>query len=404
MRGRILLVLLLLLAGGLVWRFALYPPASAQSEQKTVRVRLGEIVVKVSAPGQLMPQHQTTLYTKTGGLVRETLVKAGQTVQPGQLLLRLDSSALQGQIAVQEAQVAALQASLGASASPEVGLAQEAIAQAQVALDQARIQLSRAQGDYRLGAVPRQQLDQAQSAFQQASLNLQAARLRLAQVEQTRQGSRAQLGAAQAQLKALKGQLAASEVRSPIAGTLTDLAVAPGQAVAADAALATVSDLKSWVVQSRVAENDLPGLRLGMPVKVAVDALQLDQGLSGKVVTIGQTKKFKDPVYYYQVDSLLQVGDAQPTPGLSATADFITQSLKNVPILPLNTLQTVQGKTVVEVLEAGKTRPVEVKTGLDDGTNVAISSGLKPGEVVILPGAPGGAPSAPGGLGKAFGF
>ena len=401
MSSRILWAVLALGVGGLAW--FLLRPSSAQAGPKTVTVKRGDIVAKVSAPGQVMPQRQSTLYTKSGGTVREIGVKLGQTVQPGQLLLKLDSTALEGQIAAQQAQVKALQATLSRAASPDQLLAQQAVAQAQLALDQARLQLDRAKADYQLGAIPRQQVDQAQTAFQQAQLSLEGARSRATQAQQLQLGSRAQLEAAQAQLQALQQQLAATSIRSPISGTLTDLPVAVGQAVPADTALATVSDLSSWVVQSRVAETDLPGLHQGMAVKVSVDALQLDQALPAKVIAIGQTKKFKDPVYYYQVDSLLEVGEAKPTPGLSATADFITKQVKGVPILPLNALQTQGGKTVVE-LKAAQPRMVEVQTGLDDGSNVAILAGLKPGDVVVLPTPPGSSQSAPGGLGKAFGF
>lgn len=410
MRARMIVLVAVLLAGAAAaWQFALRPSGRNQTAQKTVTVKLGDVIATVSAPGQLVPQRQASVYTRNGGLVKELLVKPGATLAAGQVLLRFDTAGLESQIAAQQTQVNAAQTALNAlqagSRSADQQLAQDAVAQASQAVSEAARSVTRAETDYRLGAIAAQTLDAARANLQRAQGTLEAARLRGAQLTQAntnaQAGARAQLEAARAQLRVLEEQRSASVVRAPMAGTLTDLSVALGQAVAGGTVIAQVADLSSWIVQSRVAETDLPGLSVGMPVTVQVNALP-DTTLTGKVVRVGQAQKFKDPLYYYQVDAVLTKPDAALTPSLTTSTKFITKSARGVAVVPLNALQTLKDKTVVELLKGGASTQVEVKTGLDDGTNVAVLEGLKPGDVVVIPpppGAAGGTPSAPGGLG-----
>ena len=104
-------------------------------------------------------------------------------------------------------------------------------------------------------------------------------------------------------------------------GSVIELQVAKGQAVAASSAVAQIADLSSWVVQNRVAESDLPSLQVGMPVTIVVNAIG-DSELEAKIIQMGQVQKFKDPLYYYQVDALILSKEAPEgiSPGLSTTA------------------------------------------------------------------------------------
>ncbi len=402
---------LVIVAAGVTGWFWLRPnKTDLNANRKTITVKRGSITVSVNAPGQVVPRHQTTIYTKSGGVIAEVLVKPGVKVKTGQVLMRLDASALESQIAAQDAQIASLEASLNglrATSEPDRVLAQAAVRQAQLAFDAAQVQLFHAEEDLKLGVIAVITRDQARTALEQAGIVLEGAKLRVKQSLQASsnaiKSAKAQLKASTAQRQVLEAQRTANEIKAPMTGTLTDISVAVGQAVGADATLAQIADLSSWLVESRVSENDLPNLKLGMSVKASIEALQGDP-LEAKISRIGQVKKFRDPIYYYQVDSRLDAGDAKLTPGLATTAEFITQHVKNVPLVPLTALQSVGEKTIVEVRSGTQVRQVEVTTGLDDGTNIAVK-GLEPGTVVLLPvpiSGPGKAPA--NGIGKAVGF
>ena len=412
--GWVILLLILLAGAGVLW-WGLRGSSARAAPQQTVTVALGDVQAEVQAPGQVVPRYQTTVYTKNGGIVSQLLVKSGQEIEKGQVLVRFDTSALQTQVASLSTQVSAAEASLrdliSGSKSAEVRLAQDAVQQAQLEVNQTQRALTVAQADYRLGAIPAQQVDVARAALQRAQGNLDSARLKAVQAVQAQSlalsGAKAQLEAARAQLKSLNEQIATSVVRSPLKGNIIEVHVAQGQAVAAASMVAQIADLSSWIVQNRVAESDLPKLELGMPVTVVISALG-DTEYEAKIIQIGQVQKFKDPLYYYQVDALMQLEEIPTglTPGLSTTGTFVTEEATGVPLIPVNALQSQGSKTVVEVKTAQGTRKVEVKTGLDDGTNVEIKKGLKVGDVVVIPPPPGTSTpqNSPAGLGGIIKF
>ena len=413
--GWIVGVLALLAGGGAVWNWGLRGSQVNAVPLKTVKVKKGDVRAVVTAPGQIVPKRQTTVYTKNGGMVANLLVKSGQEVEEGQVLLRFDTSALRTQVASLRTQVAAAQASLSdlqnGSRQADVRLAQDAVKQAELDVTQAKRQLVVNEADYKLGAIPAQQVEAARVALQRAQGNLASARVRATQAVQGQSSAissaRAQLEAARFQQRNLEEQIAGAVVRSTMTGSVIELHVAQGQAVTASSPVVQIADLSSWLVQNRVAESDLPALEVGMPVTVVVNAIG-DTEFEGKITQIGQVQKFKDPLYYYQVDAILVLEEAPDgfTPGLSTTATFVTEEAEGVPLIPLNALQSQGDKTVVEVKTPEGVRKVTVETGLDDGTNVEIKQGLKVGDVVVLPPPPGSSEpqNAPGGLGQIIKF
>jgi macrolide-specific efflux system membrane fusion protein len=71
---------------------------------------------------------------------------------------------------------------------------------------------------------------------------------------------------------------------------------------------------------------------------------------------------------------------------MNATVIITVQQAQNVLVVPDRAIQTQGGNSVVEVRQSdGSTETVVVQTGLSDGTNTEIKSGLQEGETVILP-------------------
>ena len=71
---------------------------------------------------------------------------------------------------------------------------------------------------------------------------------------------------------------------------------------------------------------------------------------------------------------------------MNATVTITVQQAQNVLMVPDRAIQTQGGNSVVEVQkDDGSTETVVVQTGLSDGTNTEITSGLEEGQTVILP-------------------
>ena len=77
---------------------------------------------------------------------------------------------------------------------------------------------------------------------------------------------------------------------------------------------------------------------------------------------------------------------AAPLPGMNASVTIILDSAQNVLVVPESAVQTEGRNSVVEVQkDDGSTEKVTVQTGLSDGTNIQITSGLEEGQTVIIP-------------------
>lgn len=173
---------------------AVSPPTSLSNTNLTT----------VSAQGQVVPLSQTTLAFQLGGQVVEILASEGQTVQPGDPLVRLD--AREPEIRAHEAETAVLQA------QANLALAQAGLSQSQVELDLANLDVQAATAQLSLlqaGATT------AQIAVIENQVEVATAEVQLAAANQSvvlAGASAAEIEVAQAQLVAAQAQLFAVRV------------------------------------------------------------------------------------------------------------------------------------------------------------------------------------------------
>ncbi|MBU2611477.1 MAG: efflux RND transporter periplasmic adaptor subunit [Chloroflexi bacterium] len=117
----IVIVILLAIAGSVLYAFSSAETDAATAPAlQTAKVRSGDLLVSSSGAGSVIPSADVDLGFRAGGVIAEVLVTAGEKVQTGQVLIRLDDSTQRLQLAQAEANLRAL-------------FAPEAIAQAQLA-------------------------------------------------------------------------------------------------------------------------------------------------------------------------------------------------------------------------------------------------------------------------------
>ncbi len=105
------IILLAVVAGGLVWQ-SRQQSAVAIGDLQSAVVERGDMLVAVSASGRVRPAQQANLSFAAGGQVAEVLVEVGDTVEPGDILARLDTQRLTLELERAEAAVAAAEAQL----------------------------------------------------------------------------------------------------------------------------------------------------------------------------------------------------------------------------------------------------------------------------------------------------
>ena len=303
---------------------------------------------KISTDDARVKSNIVNVSTKVPGQIEELLVKEGDHVEAGQLLVKIDSKALQIQVEQAEANLASAQAklaSLQAGNRPQqVAQSQASVEQAAANLDNARKNYERAANLYEEGAMSAQQRDAAQTALKVAQAQYDAAAQNLSLVyegatEQDRQFAEAQVAQAAAALKTVQLQLENSEIKAPIAGIVAKAPVDPGEMVAVGQTVYSITNLSDAWVEANVEETDIGKVQNGQSVEFTVDAYP-GQKFRGEVVDVGAATgsqfallpsdntsgNFTKVTQRLSVKiKVVEAGNAVLKPGMSAVVDIHTR-------------------------------------------------------------------------------
>jgi membrane fusion protein (multidrug efflux system) len=229
------------------------------------------------------------------GYVAEVLVADNQTVQPGQVLVRIDPASLRARLAQAEANATALQAAV-AQVDDKTRLEQAMIAQKAAAVEAASAQAQWAASEMdRYGALAKsgwvspQRAQTARTTQQQAAAGvseaqaaLEAERRAAQSLGSARAQSVAQAESARAASEQTRIELSRTEIRSPVAGVVGARSVRIGQYVRPGGALMSVVPLGDAFVLANFKETQVARLRIGQPVEIHADAFG-DQVIKGRI-------------------------------------------------------------------------------------------------------------------------
>jgi HlyD family secretion protein len=214
--------------------------------------------------------------------------------------------------------------------------------------------------------------------------------------------SKTSVANAKANLHQAQVNLGYAEIYSPIDGVVLNRAVDQGQTVAASFSTPTLftiaKDLKKMQVEADVDEADIGQVQNGQKVTFTVDSYA-DDVFSGTVNQIRLQPTVTSNVVTYTVIIEAPNPDEKLYPGMTASVNIITKSETGLAVLTeaLNFQPTEKmlNEEKMSAASNGNSKGVwvqtsaglehrEVKTGLSDGVNVIIESGLQEGETVVL--------------------
>lgn len=148
--------------------------------------------------------------------------------------------------------------------------------------------------------------------------------------------------------------------------------------------LLTVTPLDTMTVTIAVDEKDIASVKTGMTAQLTMNALP-DETFEGQVTRVAQTGSGNGGSSKFDVEITLS-RESDMLPGMSATAQLTLYEKMDVLTLPVAALRDEGGKTLVYTGKDKKTgepaNPVDVTTGLSDGENVEILSGIDSGTTV----------------------
>lgn len=141
-------------------------------------------------------------------------------------------------------------------------------------------------------------------------------------------------------------------------------------------------------VQVAIPEASLDRVRLGLPVRVTVDAIP-GEILLGKVAKIAllpdaQSAWLNPDLKVYNTDIHLENRNSAIRAGMSCKAEIIVEQYPEATYVPVQSVLRVNGQPTVYVVRRGELEPREVEVGLDNNRVIRIIKGLEPGELVSL--------------------
>ncbi len=323
---------------------------------KEVEVTNGSIVEKAVAVGQIQPRQKFQVKSKISGIVRRALVQIGDTVKAGDPLFEIapDPTPL------------------------EVTEVDRTVESAQASFRRAEQDYERAQQLSRSGVMAKSDVEGKKESYD-------LARVALARAEQNRDLTR-------------KGRLTLtgteSVITAPAAGTVLTRAVNPGDPIVPltsyqpGTEMASIADMSDLIFKGTVDEIDVGKLSVGMQTRIKVGALPTDV-VTGRVSRIAPQAQQKEGATLFDVEVELDPSSKITLrAGYSANADVIIREKKDVLTVPERLITFADGgkKATVEIPGSDpKAQPkkVEIKTGVSDGLNVEVVSGLKKGQKII---------------------
>ena len=393
------------------------------TEVEFAKVSRSTIIEKVSASGKIQPEVEVKLSPDVSGEIVSLKVAEGDSVVAGQELLKIRPDNYVSLLARAEAQMNATKANMEQSKA--------VLAQSEARLSKAKIDYDRNSKLHNDKVISDSDFDQFVSAYTVAKQDLEAAKANV-------NAANYNVKSSEATLKEAKTNLTKTTIYAPQSGIISKLNVELGERVVGTSQMAgtemlRIANLNKMEVRVNVNENDITRVSIGDTVLIDVDAFSSsERKFKGVVYEIassanssGTSAVSNDAVTEFEVKirvlrtsyaDLIKGKLSYPLkPGMTASVEILTNRQENTLTVPLSSVTTreigavAEGekkeedgtnsmnsndaleakkrkentKEVVFVMEKGKAKMIQVKTGISDFENIEIVSGLKDGQEII---------------------
>lgn len=179
----------------------------------------------------------------------------------------------------------------------------------------------------------------------------------------------------------LQEQYGYLEVRSSINGIVSNLEAKVGSTISIWDWLGNIYNTDRMMLYIQVDDIDIVNVVQGAPVSVTVDAMP-GQTFEGSVMNVSSYGNQAGGITKFDVN-IEVIGGEGLRPGMQATAYIDAGNAKDVLLIPVEAIFDENGKQMVEVLENGVPKLVEVTLGLMNDRYAEVLEGLTEGQLVI---------------------
>jgi HlyD family secretion protein len=368
--------------------------AAFMSRRREVPVRVAKsaretITATVQTNGKIEPINSFEAHSPAATSVKRVLVREGQHVKTGQLLVVLDDAGFRSQAARANAQIRAAEADLHAVRSggtrEEVLTTQSQLNAAKTERDAAERNLKAMQALQKQGAASAGEVADAQNRLQAAQ-----GQVTLLQQKLTSRYSGPEVAKVQAQEDDAKASYAAAKellqqtnVTAPRDGLVYYLPVHAGQFVGTGDLLVQVADLSQVQLRAFVDEPDVGRVQSGQLVKVTWDALP-GMTWDGKVAQVPTTVVTLGTRNVGQFTCLVGNPGERLLPNVNVNVTIVTAQHENVLTVPREAIHQDDGKLYVLQVVDGELQRRDVQTLLSNLTRMEVAQGLQDGALVAI--------------------
>jgi len=350
---------------------------------KVGKAEIANVQVKITEVGNVQPEVKVDVKSAVSGKVMAIFHRDGDSVKSGDVLARVE---------------------------PDLNQAQS-LADTKNALTAARIRYEQAKKNYEQdhnlflqGLLATKQNRDSESEFLSAKQEYEKSQEKYNIVEKSG-----------IPINQSPEKFQGSNVVAPMDGTVLTKNVEIGESITsgvssfnAGTVLFTVADVSKMIVKAGVNEVDIGKIRVGMPVKVTLDAYP-KVAFAGRIDRISPAVRIEDKVRVFDIEVRLDAQGRELRSGMTANIEMIGERKEKVLTVPVESVfQRDEGEVVYvkknldakAMAEASK-KPKDdgkidkdawkkffakrvVVTGLSDNTHVEILKGLKAGEEIAL--------------------
>lgn len=310
--------------------------------------------------GKIEPRNEVNVKPQISGIITEILKEAGETVQEGEVIAKV-------------------------KVIPDMG----SLSAAQSRLRLAEINRKQAQTDY----------DREKALFDKGLV----AADEYDKIAQTLRQAREEVDAAQDNLEVVRDGVSKSNasasstlIRSTITGLILDIPVKVGNSVILantfndGTTIATVANMNDLIFRGNIDETEVGRLSTGMTMKITIGALQ-DLKFDARLEYIAPKATDQNGANQFEIKAAVNLpsNTTNIRSGYSANAEIVLAEAKNVLAVQESAIEFDGDDTYVYVIKGeGDKQTYErrkVQTGISDGINIEIRSGVKPNERIRGP-------------------
>ena len=337
--------------GTFIFLFVKSKPKEVKYHELTVEQ--ADIQRTAVVTGKIVPRNEVNIKPQINGIISELYKQAGQHVERGEVIAKLtvipDMTSLSS--------------------------AQSRVRLAEINLKQAKTNLEREKALYDKNLVSAEEYDKVLQQYNQAQEERAAAQDAL---EVIRDG-----------VSKTNAKSSSTLVRSTVTGLILDIPVKVGNSVIQantmndGTTVATIADMNDLIFDGQIDETEVGALQEGMPVVISIGALQ-DYSFDATLEYISPKAVESNGTNQFEIKAAVKTEPGKTIrSGYSANAEIVLQRVEQVLSVSESAMEFSGDSTFVWLKGTdGTFTRTRVETGISDGVNMEIKSGLKQGDVV----------------------